>query len=634
MACCRTVDSLDQELKFKVTEKHEKDVLGQVVVRLDELGNHNTSSPHKVPLRPHKKSPTPHGLLIFEAWITAKKVDNAPSKSSSMESLKSIKSLGFSSGLKKLKDRMTISSKSSDSKNKKNSSESLFALKTRNAVSCQDVTRESPFYIPADRRSLHSDVVDSFDALDSMSEFSDDYQKRNSLNLAKVSEFICPKPEVTSISPKSGSETGGTVLTIRGSNLGQNQEDVVVLNICGSDVLDTLEYISPWKLQCKTVPWKPCVGGISIETLSGGRGLSLVEFTFSEVEKPKTLTSDKTSLHSAPEDADDNTETYASRYEDASDSNGIGFAISYSDITPGENSFSADVLKVSPNSWISPSSEISDEQHEESANLRLSTSEEMSLDSGSRTSPSLKEKDLTEGMVSRTSSKTESESGYSDSVSGEVTKHEIKGSTKLHAEPEGNDIVKTEGHSKEENGQKQSVQINIVPASLDAELGPDKRSVGLNGAATKQPPPVGEIQPMRMEDSIPSSDTSSSLAPRKPPRQYPEKHIYGRNSINEMTQLSSRQTVIIQVGLGNYSSRYRFCIIIITTTTASPLPQPPLDLRVGAKNPLPCCDVLHRYNHYLLVPTSLPVSTSNIIHHSRLTVDLPDSLDLHPLILF
>lgn len=560
------MDSLDQELKFKVTEKHEKDVLGQVIVRLDELGDHNTSSPHKVPLRPHKKCPTPNGLLIFEAWITAKKVENVPSRSTSMESLKSIKSLGLSSGLKKLKDRITISSKSSDSKNKKNSSESLFSLNPRNAISCQDVTRESPFYIPADSRSLHSDVVDSFDAFDNISEYSDDYQKRNSSNLEKVSEFICPKPEVTSISPKSGPQTGGTVLTIRGSNLGQSQEDIVVLNICGSDVLDTLEYISPWKLQCKTVPWKPCVGGIIIETLSGGRGQSLVEFTFSEVEKPKTLTekaktltSDKTSLHSASEDAD-NTETYASRYEDASNSDGIGFAVSYSDSLPDENSFSAGILEVSPDSRIKPSAEISDQQNfsmenGEDSNLRPSTNEQMTLDNDSQRSSSLREKDLMNKTVGKTS-KTHSEFENSESVVEEAVNHKIEGSTELRAQMEKDNVVKTDGPTLEEKRPKQSeVQINIIPASLDTDVGSEKldnRSVVLNGAVMKQPPPVGEIQPMRMEDSMSSSNTSGSHAPRKPPRQT-EKQIYGRNGVNEMTRLSSRQGIIIQVGLRNYA---------------------------------------------------------------------------------
>jgi len=84
------------------------------------------------------------------------------------------------------------------------------------------------------------------------------------------------------VSPKEGPIEGGTRLTIRGSNLGRNKEDVVGLYVCGSNVLSSLEYVSSSKLICTTKPYKPCAGTISVETQVGGRGVSLVQFTFNE----------------------------------------------------------------------------------------------------------------------------------------------------------------------------------------------------------------------------------------------------------------------------------------------------------------------------------------------------------------
>jgi len=86
--------------------------------------------------------------------------------------------------------------------------------------------------------------------------------------------------QVTGVSPKEGSVDGGTRLTIRGANFGCNKEDVVGLFVCGSNVLSTLEFVSSSKLMCTTKAHKVCAGNIIVETQSGGRGISLVQFTF------------------------------------------------------------------------------------------------------------------------------------------------------------------------------------------------------------------------------------------------------------------------------------------------------------------------------------------------------------------
>jgi hypothetical protein len=82
------------------------------------------------------------------------------------------------------------------------------------------------------------------------------------------------------VSPKEGLVDGGTRLTIRGANLGRSKEDVIGLFVCGSNVLSTLEYASSSKLICTTKAHRAGAGNITVETQSGGRGVSLVQFTF------------------------------------------------------------------------------------------------------------------------------------------------------------------------------------------------------------------------------------------------------------------------------------------------------------------------------------------------------------------
>jgi len=88
--------------------------------------------------------------------------------------------------------------------------------------------------------------------------------------------------QVTGVSPKEGPCEGGTRLVIRGSSLGRNKEDVVGLYVCGSNVLSSLEFASSSKLICTTKPHKPGTGTVVVETQVGGRGVSLVQFTFND----------------------------------------------------------------------------------------------------------------------------------------------------------------------------------------------------------------------------------------------------------------------------------------------------------------------------------------------------------------
>lgn len=107
---------------------------------------------------------------------------------------------------------------------------------------------------------------------------------------------VSKKPEVSGISPNEGPVEGGTKVTIRGTNLGLNKEDVVGLFICGANVLGSMEYISSSKLSCVTKAWKACIGNVTVETQSGGKGLSLVQFTFTGRDQASDSASEVSSL--------------------------------------------------------------------------------------------------------------------------------------------------------------------------------------------------------------------------------------------------------------------------------------------------------------------------------------------------
>lgn len=112
------------------------------------------------------------------------------------------------------------------------------------------------------------------------------------------------RPQIYSITPNEGPCSGSTKVTITGDNLGTHLEDVIGLNICGANCLRSIEYVSSKCLRCTTKAYKPCKGFVSVETQTGGKGTSLVQFTFAEERQPpdgeqKTFISHKSELTSS-----------------------------------------------------------------------------------------------------------------------------------------------------------------------------------------------------------------------------------------------------------------------------------------------------------------------------------------------
>ncbi|EGD73996.1 hypothetical protein PTSG_12349 [Salpingoeca rosetta] len=89
--------------------------------------------------------------------------------------------------------------------------------------------------------------------------------------------------QVTGLRPSIGPSTGGTLVTIRGSDLGDSEEDILDVTIGGVSVRSSLRYFSSSKLQCFTAPCSQPSGPVVVTT-TAGRGVSHVTFVFEQVE--------------------------------------------------------------------------------------------------------------------------------------------------------------------------------------------------------------------------------------------------------------------------------------------------------------------------------------------------------------
>ena len=266
------VDDASNPLIMVVMEKDE--VLGQVIVPLDSLTKDKERKPIRCILQPHKKCPKPQGELTYSAWPINFR-EGPPVISKSKES-SGLKSSDISSAFSKVKSKISRRSKQSLGSNP-----SLSGSNKMLSVSCYDLAGlpESDGVdgkiSDADSNSSFSVSAISGSVLESDSSFS-----RLKLSKSTIDLSDSKLPEISGISPKEGSAAGGTRLTIRGTNLGLHKEDIVGLFVCGSNVLGSLEFESSRKIYCTTKTYKPCVGKIVVETQSGGRGTSLVDFTF------------------------------------------------------------------------------------------------------------------------------------------------------------------------------------------------------------------------------------------------------------------------------------------------------------------------------------------------------------------
>ena len=271
---CSHVDSVDQSLILLVTGKREKDVLGQIVIPLSNIEDSCVTEPLQVPLQPGFHCPdrfTSPGELAYCVWITTEDITR-PAEDRSLTSR-------TTAGLSKLRRRLNSppivsgASRWDDFKiSRRHSMDAILDLRLGDS---------SDFcHIALDDDSSPTTPEECFTPFPT----SDGYIKRSSLPI--VSEYYFPLPQILEVCPSVGPTSGGTVVTVRGRDLGLSQDDVAGLYICGSDVVDTVQYISSERLVCTTVAWRPCVGCVTVETVSGGRSCSAAQFTFMAVSEP------------------------------------------------------------------------------------------------------------------------------------------------------------------------------------------------------------------------------------------------------------------------------------------------------------------------------------------------------------
>lgn len=98
-------------------------------------------------------------------------------------------------------------------------------------------------------------------------------------------------PVVTNIIPNMVTVHGGTRLCVEGKNLGLGKSDIMEFMLCGSDLLDTIDFESDSRIYVTTKPNTPGRGDLWIETVSGGQNVIKNVFTFVDrmAEKNGTL---------------------------------------------------------------------------------------------------------------------------------------------------------------------------------------------------------------------------------------------------------------------------------------------------------------------------------------------------------
>jgi hypothetical protein len=95
-------------------------------------------------------------------------------------------------------------------------------------------------------------------------------------------------PTTQSVSPATGPETGGSLLSIVGQALGQSAEDVVEVLVAGTSCRASLVYVNSSALQCTLPPKPPVVTTnlVVVTTLSGGDGTATAAARFEYTATP------------------------------------------------------------------------------------------------------------------------------------------------------------------------------------------------------------------------------------------------------------------------------------------------------------------------------------------------------------
>ncbi|ESO88282.1 hypothetical protein LOTGIDRAFT_234610 [Lottia gigantea] len=280
---------------FTVMEKD--DVLGQVVIPALSLQTVK-GQVKKVALKPHKKCMNPRGELIYQCYISKQRqASMAPIiKGSTLSTPRSVNSGPQLTGFARLKSTLTPSPNSNSNKRENRSSLANFNKKLSRSIHNIFSFAKTDENEDEDKPSPNS-----------FSKFTSKFRSTNNLD-----EFHqAQAPVITNVIPNIGTIKGGTRIIIEGRNLGLGKSDIVELLVCGSDLLDSVEYESANSIVCTTKECEAGKGDIWYETVSGGQTVVKNFFTFvntsalkSTVPVPVTLKISDSSSEIGADDVD------------------------------------------------------------------------------------------------------------------------------------------------------------------------------------------------------------------------------------------------------------------------------------------------------------------------------------------
>lgn len=276
-----SVQNTSDHVFFTVTEKD--DVLGQVQLPITSL-QMVKGQVRRTTLKAHKKCPVPQGDLIFQAYVSKQRPLTGPTnpqiKSSSPattggpQQLTGFARLRHSLAVSPILPHRTMKRESKDSTGEKEEKRKSSTLANFN-------------------KKLSKSIHDIFH-LGRLGGNDDDDQKTSNRKMSKFGsmnsglDHAGDVPIVSNIIPNMATVHGGTRLCVEGRNLGLGKSDIMEFLLCGSDLLDTIEFESEHRIYVTTKENTPGKGDLWIETVSGGQNVIKNLFTFVDRSAEKT----------------------------------------------------------------------------------------------------------------------------------------------------------------------------------------------------------------------------------------------------------------------------------------------------------------------------------------------------------
>ena len=244
----------NQMIKFKVRDNQH--VLGVVRVSVNNVKGERESRPRWEPLTPHKRAGDVSGELQLECFVSAYRPGQIVSNSEKSSPLQS----RFGSQEDILdppkKGRFSFRHQQTPSGSRPHSLvESSTGTSDKESGNADFLVRASKI---GDGPGVSSEVKDSDHGLAKVMRNNPQMPSTSSLSFTEspvvgVSREISPStttsevltcPRVTGISPKEGPLQGGQRVVLRGSNLGENREDILKVVVADVDCTSSLEYTS------------------------------------------------------------------------------------------------------------------------------------------------------------------------------------------------------------------------------------------------------------------------------------------------------------------------------------------------------------------------------------------------------